>query len=121
MVEQPAPIILTDNSTPALQIIDNVVVDPGRDRLVVGNILISCSILMFWTLDEFCCLVGLLCLLGGFISIISGLSRTYTWKKENDITKWTTSEIVSMVLISIIMIPILLLIVVVIMEDITIM
>ena len=117
MVEQPEPIILTEKSTPALQIIENVVVNPGKDLSLLGCVLIFCSIPMFWALDEFCCLMGLLSLLGGFIFIIIGLNRTYNWRKENDITKWTTSEIVSLVLISIIMIPILLLIVVVIMED----
>jgi hypothetical protein len=117
MVEQPAPIILTDVQNPTLEIEGDNDAGPENNHFVIGFVLIGFAILCVWTLEEFCCLMGIFSLVGGFISIISGLSRTYNWRKENDITKWTTSEIVSLVLISIIMIPILLLIVVVIMED----
>ena len=54
MVEQPEPIILTEKSAPALQIIENVVVNPGKDLSVLGCVLIFCSIPMFWALDEEC-------------------------------------------------------------------
>ena len=117
MVEQPAPIILTDVQNPTLEIEGGNDAGPENNHFVIGFVLIGFAILCVWTLEEFCCLMGIFSLVGGFISIISGLNRTYNWRKENDITKWTTSEIVSLVLISIIMIPILLLIVVVIMED----
>ena len=120
MNDEPAPIILTDVQNPTLEIKGDNDSDPGNNHFVIGFVLIGFAILCVWTLEEFCCLMGFFSLVGGFISIISGLSRTYNWRKENDITKWTTSEIVSVVLISIIMIPILLLIMVVIVEDIAI-
>ena len=81
MVEQPAPIILTDVQNPTLEIEGDNDAGPENNHFVIGFVLIGFAILCVWTLEEFCCLMGIFSLVGGFISIISGLSRTYNWRK----------------------------------------
>ncbi len=62
---------------------------------------------MFWTLDEFCCLMGFLSLIIGFGFLFSGNMKTYNWRKENDIKEWTTGEIISVIFIGIILVLVL--------------
>ena len=97
MNDEPAPIILTDVQNPTLEISGNNDSDPGNNHFVTGFVLIVCSIPMFLTLNEFCCLMGFLSLVSGFGYLFSANFKTYNWRKENDIKKWTTGEIISVI------------------------
>ena len=110
MEEGPKPIILTENPKIPIQIEEKTSGDPGKDSIVIGFVLIICSIIMFSTLDEFCCLMGLLALVGGFAFLGSGFQKTRNWRKENDNKKWTIGEILVLILLSVFLIPLLILI-----------
>ena len=107
MNDEPAPIILTDVQNPTLEIKGDNDSDPGNNHFVIGFVLICCSIPMFWALDEFCCLMGFLSLVSGFGFLFSANFKTYNWRKENDIKKWTTGEIISVIFIGVILILVL--------------
>ena len=106
MEEGPKPIILTENPKIPIQIEEKTSGDPGKDSIVIGFVLIFCSIIMFSTLDEFCCLMGLLVLVGGFAFLGSGFNKTRNWRKENDNKKSTIGEILVLILLSVFLIPI---------------
>tara|TARA_B100001564_G_C20649927_1_gene676322 strand:+ start:1292 stop:1645 length:354 start_codon:yes stop_codon:yes gene_type:complete len=110
MEEGPKPIILTENPKIPIQIEEKTSGDPGKDSIVIGFVLIICSIIMFSTFDEFCCLMGLLALVGGFAFLGSGFQKTRNWRKENDNKKWTIGEILVFILLSVFLIPLLILI-----------
>ncbi len=97
MEERPEPIILTDSPKIPIQVEEEENSNPGKDSMILGFVLLFSSILMFSTLDEFCCLMGFLALIGGFVYLLSGSSKTYQWRKENDIKKWTIGEILVVV------------------------
>ena len=97
MEERPEPIILTDSPKIPIQVEEEENSNPGKDSMILGFVLLFSSILMFSTLDEFCCLMGFLALIGGFVFLLSGSSKTYQWRKENDIKKWTIGEILVVV------------------------
>ena len=105
MEEGPKPIILTENPKIPIQIEEKTSGDPGKDSIVIGFVLIICSIIMFSTFDEFCCLMGLLALVGGFAFLGSGFQKTHNWRKENDNKKWTIGEILVLILLSVFLIP----------------
>ena len=105
MEEGPKPIILTENPKIPIQIEEKTSGDPGKDSIVIGFVLIFCSIIMFSTLDEFCCLMGLLVLVGGFAFLGSGFNKTRNWRKENDNKKSTIGEILVLILLSVFLIP----------------
>ena len=105
MEEGPKPIILTENPKIPIQIEEKTSGDPGKDSIVIGFVLIICSIIMFSTLDEFCCLMGLLALVSGFAFLGSGFQKTHNWRKENDNKKWTIGEILVLILLSVFLIP----------------
>ena len=105
MEEGPKPIILTENPKIPIQIEEKTSGDPGKDSIFIGFVLIFCSIIMFSTLDEFCCLMGLLALVGGFAFLGSGFQKTRNWRKENDNKKWTIGEILVLILLSVFLIP----------------
>ena len=105
MEEGPKPIILTENPKIPIQIEEKTSGDPGKDSIVIGFVLIICSIIMFSTLDEFCCLMGLLALVGGIAYLGSGFQKTRNWRKENDNKKWTIGEILVLILLSVFLIP----------------
>ena len=107
MNDEPAPIILTDVQNPTLEIKGDNDSDPGNNHFVIGLILIGFAILCMLQMDEFCCLMGFLSLLSGFGFLFSANFKTYNWRKENDIKKWTTGEIVSVIFIGIILVLIL--------------
>ena len=107
MNDEPEPVILTDVQNPTLEISGNNDDDPGNYHFVLGFVLIFCSIPMFWTLDEFCCLMGFLSLVSGFGFLFYANINTYNWRKENDIKKWTTGEIISVIFIGIILVLVL--------------
>ena len=107
MNDEPAPIILTDVQNPTLEIKGDNDSDPGNDHFVIGFVLIVCSIPMFLTLDEFCCLMGFLSLISGFGFLFSGNMKTYNWRKEKDIKKWTTGEVISVFFIGFLLILVL--------------
>ncbi len=108
MEERPEPIILTDSPKIPIQVQEEENSNPGNDSLILGFVLLFSSILMFSTLDEFCCLMGFLALIGGFVFLVSGLNKSYNWRKENDIKKWTKGEILVFVLLSVFGIPLVL-------------
>ena len=60
---------------------------------------------MFSTLDEFCCLMGLLALVGGFAFLGTGFQKTRNWRKENDNKKWTIGEFLVVVVLTVFLIP----------------
>ena len=105
MNDEPEPVILTDVQNPTLEISGNNGDDPGH--FVLSFVLIFCSIPMFWTLDEFCCLMGFLSLVSGFGFLLFANINTYNWRKENDIKEWTTGEIITLIFIVIILVIIL--------------
>ena len=105
MEEGPKPIILTENPKIPIQIEEKTSGDPGKDSIVIGFVLIICSIISFSTLDEFCCLMGLLALVGGLAFLGSGFQKTRNWRKENDNKKWTIGEILVLILLSVFLIP----------------
>ena len=105
MEEGPKPIILTENPKIPIQIEEKTSGDPGKDSIVIGFGLIFCSIIMFSTLDEFCCLMGLLVLVGGFAFLGTGFQKTRNWRKENDNKKWTIGEILVVVVLTAFGIP----------------
>jgi polyferredoxin len=105
MEEGPKPIILTENPKIPIQIEEKTSGDPGKNSIFIGFVLIFCSIIMFSTLDEFCCLMGLLALVGGFAFLGSGFQKTHNWRKENDNKKWTIGEILVLILLSVFLIP----------------
>ena len=106
MEERPEPIILTDSPKIPIQVQEEEEnSNPGTDSLVFGFIFLVSSILMFSTLDEFCCLMGLLALISGFVFLASGVNKTRKWRKENDIKNWTIGEILVIVLLSVFGIP----------------
>ena len=49
MEEGPKPIILTENPKIPIQIEEKTSGDPGKDSIVIGFVLIICSIIMFST------------------------------------------------------------------------
>ena len=106
MEEGPKPIILTENPKIPIEIEQKTSGDPGKDSILIGFVLIICSIIMFSTLDEFCCLMGLLALVGGFAFLGSGFQKTRNWRKESDNKKWTIGEILVLILLSVFLIPI---------------
>ncbi|MBA46222.1 MAG: hypothetical protein CMB31_06515 [Euryarchaeota archaeon] len=99
MGEKPEPIILTDSPKIPIQVEEKENSNPGKDSLVFGFIFLVSSIIMFSTLDEFCCLMGLLALISGCVFLVSGVDKTRKWRKENDIKKWTIGEILVAVLL----------------------
>lgn len=105
MEEGPKPIILTENPKIPIQIEEKTSGDPGKDSIVIGFVLIFCSIIMFSTFNEICCLMGLLALVGGFAFLGSGFQKTRNWRKENDNKKWTIGEILVLILLSVFLIP----------------
>ena len=105
MEEGPKPIILTENPKIPIQIEEKTSGDPGKDSIFIGFVLIICSIIMFSTFDEICCLMGLLALVGGFAFLGSGFQKTRNWRKENDNKKWTIGEILVLILLSVFLIP----------------
>ena len=105
MEEGPKPIILTENPKIPIQIEEKTSGDPGKNPIFIGFVLIFCSIIMFSTLDEFCCLMGLLALVGGFAFLGTGFQKTHNWRKENDNKKWTIGEILVLILLSVFLIP----------------
>ena len=105
MEEGPKPIILTENPKIPIQIEEKTSGDPGKDSIVIGFVLIICSIIMFSTLDEFCCLMGLLALVGGFAFLGTGFQKTRNWRKENDNKKWTIGEFLVVVVLTVFLIP----------------
>ncbi|MFL2976399.1 MAG: hypothetical protein ACJZ49_02490 [Candidatus Thalassarchaeaceae archaeon] len=107
MEEGPKPIILTENPKIPIQIEEKTSGDPGNNHFVIGFVLICCSIPMFLALDSFCCLMGFLSLVSGFGFLFYANINTYNWRKENDIKKWTTGEIISVIFIGIIFVLIL--------------
>ena len=98
MGEKPEPIILTDSPKIPIQV-EEENSNPGKDSMILGFVLLFSSILMFSTLDEFCCLMGLLALIGGFVFLVSGANKTYQWRKENDIKRWTIGETLVVVVV----------------------
>ena len=105
MEEGPKPIILTENPKIPIQIEEKTSGDPGKDSIFIGFVLIFCSIIMFSTFDEICCLMGLLALVGGFAFLGTGFQKTRNWRKENDNKKWTIGEILVLILLSVFLIP----------------
>ena len=106
MEERPEPIILTDSPKIPIQVQEEEEnSNPGKDSLIIGFVLLFSSILMFSTFDEFCCLMGLLALVSGFVFLASGVNKTRKWRKENDIKNWTIGEILVIVLLSVFGIP----------------
>ena len=105
MEEEPEPIILTESPKIPIQVGEGKNSDPGKDSLILGSVLMFSSIMMFSTFDEFCCLMGLLALISGFVFLVSGLNKTRKWRMENNIKKWTIGEILTVVLLSAFGIP----------------
>ena len=101
----PKPIILTENPKIPIEIEQKTSGDPGKDSIFIGFVLIICSIIMFSTLDEFCCLMGLLALVGGFAFLGTGFQKTRNWRKENDNKKWTIGEFLVVVVLTVFLIP----------------
>ena len=93
MNDEPEPIILTDVQNPTLEISGDKNDDPGKDHFVIGFVLCGITILCIPIMSDFCCLVGFLTFVSGVGFLISANSKTYAWRKENEIKKWTTGEI----------------------------
>ena len=113
MEEGPKPVILTENPKIPIQIEEKIPIhieekpsgDPGKDSIFIGFVLIFCSIIMFSTFDEICCLMGLLALVGGFAFLGTGFQKTRNWRKENDNKKWTIGEILVVVVLTVFGVP----------------
>ena len=99
MDEGPKPIILTQEMrSSSKEVKIETSKDPGRDNVVLGLVLVIGSAFMFSTLDEFCCMLGFLSLVGGLVLIFNGLTKTKNWRKENDTQEWTITQIIFIIL-----------------------
>lgn len=81
MNNEPEPVILTDVKNPTLEINWNND-DPGNTHFVIGFILIGFAILCIWTLEEFCCLMGIFSLVSGFGFLFSASIKTHIGEKK---------------------------------------
>ena len=107
MSDEPEPVILTGVQDATLEISEDNDSNPGNNDFVIGFVLIVCSIPMFLALDEFCCLMGFLSLVSGFGFVFSANIKTYNWRKEKGIKRWTVGEVISVFFIGVILILIL--------------
>ena len=107
MSDEPEPVILTGVQDATLEISEDNDSNPGNNDFVIGFVLIVCSIPMFLALDEFCCLMGLLSLVSGCGFVFSANIKTYNWRKEKGIKRWTVGEVISVFFIGVIFILIL--------------
>ena len=105
MEEEPKAIILTEAPIIPIQTEEKTNGNPGKASFVIGFVLIFSSIFMFSTLNEFCCLIGVLALVIGVVFLGIGFQETRNWRKENDNKKWTMGEILVIVLLSVFGIP----------------
>jgi len=105
MEEEPKAIILTEAPIIPIQTEEKTNGNPGKASFVIGFVLIFSSIFMFFTFNEFCCLVGVLALVIGVVFLGIGFQETRNWRKENDNKKWTIGEILVIVLLSVFGIP----------------
>ena len=105
MEEEPKVIILTDAPVIPVQIEEKTSGNPGRVSLVIGFVLFFSSIFMFSTLNEFCCLIGVLALVIGVVFLGIGFQETRNWRKDNDNKKWTIGELLVILLLSVFGIP----------------
>ena len=105
MKEEPKAIILTEAPIIPIQTEEKANGNPGKTSFVIGFVLIFSSIFMFSTLNEFCCLIGVLALVIGVVFLGIGFQETRNWRKENDNKKWTIGEILVIVLLSVFGIP----------------
>ena len=102
MNDEPKPVILTDVQNPTLEISGDNNDGPGNTHFVIGFILIGFAILCMFQMDEFCCLMGFLSLVSGFGFLFSANIKTYNWRKEKDIKRWTAGEVISVFFIGVI-------------------
>lgn len=105
MKEEPKAIILTEAPIIPIQTEEKANGNPGRASLVIGFVLIFTSIFMFSTLNEFCCLIGVLALVIGVVFLGIGFQETRNWRKDNDNKKWTIGELLVILLLSVFGIP----------------
>ena len=105
MEQEPNAIILTEAPIIPIQTEEKTNGNPGKASFVIGFVLIFSSIFMFFTLNEFCCLIGVLALVIGVVFLGIGFQETRNWRKENDNKKWTMGEILMIVLLSVFGIP----------------
>ena len=105
MEEEPKAIILTEAPIIPIQTEEKTNGNPGKASFVIGFVLIFSSIFMFFTLNEFCCLIGVLAFVIGVVFLGIGFQETRNWRKENDNKKWTMGEILVIVLLSVFGIP----------------
>ena len=98
MDEGPKPIILTQEMRSSKEVKIETSKDPGRDNSVLGLALVIGSAFMFSTLDEFCCMLGLLSFVGGLVLIFNGLMKTKNWRKENDTQERTITQIIFIII-----------------------